>query len=727
MTSLIDRPAALGGTPVRTSDYPSWPIWDDGERAALLGVLDAGGWWHGNGDVAATMASEFASFHGAHFGLAMTNGTHTLEAALAASGVGEGDEVIVPGMTFIASASAALAVNATPIIVDVDADSPSASIRRRWRPRSRHERRQSSRCTSRARQPISTSWCDLCDAHDLVLIEDCAHAHGTSWRGRGVGSWGDFGSFSMQRSKLMTAGEGGVLICNDEASARSRVGVRRLRAGEGRVVLPPHDVRLEHAMTEWQGAVLRAQLGRFPEQNRRRNDNALALNAALERSPGSDRSAATRGWTRRATTATSFHYDREHFAACRCASRGRTGSRRDPMGVSYPSLSDLSLFATATSLHACVRAHPSSTTRTAPAAREAAAASTVWLQHRMLLGEREDVLDVARAVERIRAHAPELSGRTRDAAARDPRVRLHRRPPRAGGARVRLDVAVVAGHRRASAATFAEAHGALRSTDDWLAAVTASDVDAVVIGTPNALHHPQAMAAIAAGKHVLVEKPMAVTPPSARDAEARRHRGDAARRAHVALPRRGDRGARPDRRRCGRPCVRTRGYGIHADGAEWVVHGPGARRRRRADRHGHPRDRHRTVRARATRCPVRSWRRSARRTATYAVDDDGVVLVDWSTGVRSVVECGWWQPRLDGVEATPRSTGRPATSGSGRSTRRRRPLPRLRPLHAADVLGADGRLRRVLRVGATPRASAEVGVVALDIVAAAYASAASVS
>jgi len=57
---------------------------------------------------------------------------------------------------------------------------------------------------------------DLCARRGLRLIEDCAHAHGTSWRGRGVGSWGDFGSFSMQRSKLMTAGEGGVLICNDE-------------------------------------------------------------------------------------------------------------------------------------------------------------------------------------------------------------------------------------------------------------------------------------------------------------------------------------------------------------------------------------------------------------------------------------------------------------------------------------------------------------------------------
>lgn len=122
MTSLIDTPAILGGSPLRHAEYPSWPIWDDGEREGLLGVLDRGGWWQGDGTEAATFAAEFAEYHGARFGLALTNGTHTLEAALAACDIGQGDEVIVPGMTFVASASAALAVNATPVLVDIDPD-----------------------------------------------------------------------------------------------------------------------------------------------------------------------------------------------------------------------------------------------------------------------------------------------------------------------------------------------------------------------------------------------------------------------------------------------------------------------------------------------------------------------------------------------------------------------------------------------------------------------------
>ena len=208
MTTMIDRPAVLGGTPVRSRGYPAWPVWDEHERDNLLAVLDAGGWWQGDGDAASTFAAEFAAFHGARYGMALTNGTHALEAALAACDIGEGDEVIVPGLTFVASATAVLAVNATPVLVDIDPDSlcldPDAA---------------EAAITPRTRAVVVVhvagaaadldALVDLCGRRGLRLVEDCAHAHGTTWRGRGVGSWGDVGCFSMQRSKLMTAGEGG--------------------------------------------------------------------------------------------------------------------------------------------------------------------------------------------------------------------------------------------------------------------------------------------------------------------------------------------------------------------------------------------------------------------------------------------------------------------------------------------------------------------------------------
>src|SRR3954471_12850484 len=114
--------AILGGQPLRSRPYPSWPIWDESEREGLIATLESGAWWSGDGDRAQRFADDFAAFQGARHGLPMTNGTHTLEAALVALGVGAGDEVVVPAITFVASATAVLAVGPEPVIVDVDAD-----------------------------------------------------------------------------------------------------------------------------------------------------------------------------------------------------------------------------------------------------------------------------------------------------------------------------------------------------------------------------------------------------------------------------------------------------------------------------------------------------------------------------------------------------------------------------------------------------------------------------
>ena len=283
-----NRAAILGGQPLIAAPFPRWPVWDDREREALSATLESGGWWDGDGERAARFASDFAAYQGARHGLAMTNGTHTLETALAACDVGEGDEVIVPGMTFVASAGAVLAVNATPVLVDVDPETLCLDA-------AAAEAAITERTRAIMVVHVAGAAADLdaltalCARRGLHLIEDCAHAHGTFWRGRGVGSWGSFGSFSMQSSKLMTAGEGGVLTCNDDRLrdlARSYANCGRV---EGEWFY--HHVRYgaNLRMTEWQGAVLAAQLERFPEQNRTRNRNALAMGE--RRSRGSRASA----------------------------------------------------------------------------------------------------------------------------------------------------------------------------------------------------------------------------------------------------------------------------------------------------------------------------------------------------------------------------------------------------------------------------------------------------
>jgi len=289
-----------------------------------------------------------------------------------------------------------------------------------------------------------------------------------------------------------------------------------------------------------------------------------------------------------------------------------------------------------------------------------------------------------------------------------------------------LVVSVVAGHDRARAERFAAAHGIARATDDWRAAIDAEDVDAVVIGTPNSLHHPQALAALAAGKHVLVDKPMAVTVGEAREvqhAAARAGRtllvGHMWRYRDEVLATR----ARIAGGSVGRP-VRTRGYGIHAGWGPggWFTDPALAGGGALIDMGIHAIDTARFLLGDPT--PRRVVASIGTAHGDYEVDDDGVVLVDWSDGTRSVVEFGWWQPRLDGVEADTEVFG---TSGHERIWPQfdaRTPPPAgyvhcSLPMYSAQM--AD--FAACCATGATPVASAEVGVTALAVVEAAYRSA----
>ncbi len=390
-----DLPVVLGGTSLRAGKaWPRWPQWDAAERAGLLGVLESGDWWTGAGTEAAAFATEMAHFHDARYGLAVTNGTHALEAALVACGVGAGDEVIVPALTFVATATAVLAAKATPVVVDIDPDSLCIDVDA-----------AEAAITPRTRAIIAVhvagaacdldALTDLCTRRSVQLVEDCAHAHGTRWRGRGVGGFGSFGTFSFQASKLMTAGEGGAIVTNDDtlrARAQSYINCGRVE-GEHWYHHATYGTNLR--MTEWQGAVLRAQLARFPEQHRVRNDNARLLDGAIAEIPGLRPQGQDARMDSQGRYCYVFHYDAREFASLPLdafeAALAAEGVVHD---VSYPSLSRLALF----------RHESYARTWSVPRA-ERAASSTVWLEHRMLLAPSDDVLDIARAAARIHAHA----------------------------------------------------------------------------------------------------------------------------------------------------------------------------------------------------------------------------------------------------------------------------------------------------------------------------------
>jgi dTDP-4-amino-4,6-dideoxygalactose transaminase len=213
--------ALRGGAPVRPQGYPDWPVHDERDAEAVAEVVRSGRWggFPEPGPLAAEFADRFAAYQGSRHGVVMANGTVTMEVALKALGIGWGDEVIVPALTFAATPYAAMAAGALPVFCDVlpgtltvDPDQVEAAVTERTRAimpvHLGHQMADMDRLTEIARR------------HGLALVEDCAHAHGQRWRDRGAGSFGEFGSFSHQSTKLLTAGEGGSLLTDDERLAR---------------------------------------------------------------------------------------------------------------------------------------------------------------------------------------------------------------------------------------------------------------------------------------------------------------------------------------------------------------------------------------------------------------------------------------------------------------------------------------------------------------------------
>jgi predicted dehydrogenase len=281
-------------------------------------------------------------------------------------------------------------------------------------------------------------------------------------------------------------------------------------------------------------------------------------------------------------------------------------------------------------------------------------------------------------------------------------------------------------HEQAALANGLEVTRICKRDDDWQAAVQSADVDAVVIGTPNSLHHPQAMAALRARKHVLLDKPMAVTVDQCEEiADTAAANGLTLLVGHMWRYR-DEVIATRDRIASGSvgTPIRTRGYGIHAGWGPsgWFTDPALAGGGALIDMGIHAID---TVRfLLGDPEPVRVTASMGTAYGDYAVDDDSVVLIEWSNGVRSVVEAGWWQPRLDGVEADTEVHG---TAGYERIWPQYTPATPAPadyvhcslPMFAAQM--AD--FARCCATGATPIASAEVGLTAMRVVDAAYQSA----
>ena len=405
--------AINGGGKVRTAPWPGWPVFNDTDRQALIEVLETGAWGMGGPEIPA-MLREFAEFHDAQHGIAVTSGTTALETALRAAQVGAGCEVIVPPYTFIATANAPIMVGAIPVFADIDPDTycldPQAA---------------EAAITPFTRAIIVVhiggspgnmdAFLDLAERYKLILIEDCAQAHGAEWRGRKVGAIGHLGAFSFQSSKNVCAGEGGVILSNDaELAARAWSIANVGRVPEGAW----YDHRVLGAnlrLTEFQAALIRCGLRRLPEHMARRDENAFYLRQRLDVIPGLGYCAMYEGATRNAWHLFIGKYDADQFGGL---SRDKfieaVAAEGIPIASGYNPLYQEQSFQKGWNPEACPFAcrfyggRVDYTTVHCEVAERACHTEGWWLYQSALLGTKKDMDDIAAAIEKVRENVGEI-------------------------------------------------------------------------------------------------------------------------------------------------------------------------------------------------------------------------------------------------------------------------------------------------------------------------------
>jgi dTDP-4-amino-4,6-dideoxygalactose transaminase len=308
-----EKLALLGGKPVRTQPFPSWPLVRDNDEKAWMDVLRTGKWYRLSGSYVKQFEQAWAKALGARYCVATANGTSALLTSLNALEVGPGDEVIVPPYTFVATINVVLMQHALPVFVDTDPDTSQIDARKIEAAITPH---------TRAILPVHLggSPADMdtvlavAKKHKLPVVEDACQAHTGEWRGRRVSTLGDLGCFSFQASKNLNSGEGGAIMTNSqdlyERCWMFHNNGRLLARSAFEYARNGCNLRL----TEFQAALLLSQMTRLEEQSRLREQNAAYLGRQLKEVPGLAPARLHDGCTRHGYHIYMMRYDKSRFA-----------------------------------------------------------------------------------------------------------------------------------------------------------------------------------------------------------------------------------------------------------------------------------------------------------------------------------------------------------------------------------------------------------------------------
>lgn len=270
----------------------SWPVFDEREKQAVVEVVESGKWgrsgfdYHNHGDSKLwAFEQAFADLHDGGYALAVSTGTTALETCLQVLGVEAGCEVIVPAMTYIASASCVLQCNGIPVFADVDPRNYTidpASVEAAITPRTR-----AVIAVDFGGMPCDTDALgEICRGHEIALVSDCSHAHGGQWRGRGVGSYADMAAFSCMPGKVLGIGESGVVMTDSEDLYQQAF--RYHHAGRERGYESPDHTwpATTLRLSEFEAAIGLVALTRLEAQAENRDANARYLIEGFEEIDG---------------------------------------------------------------------------------------------------------------------------------------------------------------------------------------------------------------------------------------------------------------------------------------------------------------------------------------------------------------------------------------------------------------------------------------------------------
>ena len=387
--------AVLGGSPVRTKPFPSWPVIEQNDEKGWMQVLMTGKWNRLDGHFAHQFETTWARLLGAKYCLATASGTTALLTSANALGIGPGDEVIVPPYTFVATVNIVLLQHALPVFVDTDPETFQIDARK-----------VEAAITKRTRCIIPVHLGG--SAADMDNILEVARRH------KKVSTLGNLGCFSFQASKNLNSGEGGAVLTNDQnlyeyCLSFHNQGRGRYNSGFGYVRNGAN-----FRMTEFQGALLLQQLTRLETQSRVRTENADYLTKQLKEIPGISPARMYDGCTRNAYHLYMFHYDSGHFAGL---PRSRFLKALEAEGVpasgGYTPLNKEPFLKEALGSRAFKAIYTQKELaeyeeRNHCPENDKLCERAVWFTQTMFLGPRSDMDQIAEAIRKIQKNAGEL-------------------------------------------------------------------------------------------------------------------------------------------------------------------------------------------------------------------------------------------------------------------------------------------------------------------------------